>query len=98
MCCRCPVLRRYLTFCLNLKITSFGPSASPRTVALTLAPSTTGVPMVTVSPSPTSRTRSNVTEVPASAASRSIVSSLPASTRYCFPPVVTTAYMVFSWD
>ena len=37
-------------------------------------------------------------EVPASAASRSIMSSLPASTRYCFPPVVTTAYMVFSWD
>ena len=29
MCWRCPVVRRYLTFCLNLKITSFGPRASP---------------------------------------------------------------------
>ena len=34
-------MRRYFTFCLNLKIRSFGPSASPSTV-----PVTVGTPVV----------------------------------------------------
>src|SRR5680860_943742 len=31
-CCRWPRVRRYVAFCLNLKMMSFGPSASPSTV------------------------------------------------------------------
>ena len=97
MSCRWPVRRRYLAFCLNLKMMIFGPRSSRSTVPVTEAPLTSGVPTVTSSPSPTSRTRSNVTDAPVSTASFSMTSSLPASTRYCLPPVVTTAYKANSW-
>ena len=46
-----------------------------------------------VSPSAMSRTRSNATVSPGAASRSSISSSVPTSTRYCFPPVSMTAYM-----
>src|SRR5688572_30310664 len=49
--------------------------------------------MLALSPSATSRTRSNLIVSPAVPSSRSTANSLPSSTRYCFPPVSMTAYM-----
>ena len=71
----------------------FGPRVWRITVALTAAPSTRGVPIVTLSPSPSITTSSRITCAPSSAEIRStrIVSSF--DTRYCLPPVLTNAYM-----
>src|SRR5687768_8043639 len=49
--------------------------------------------MLALSPSATSRTRSNLIVSPGVPSSRSTANSLPSSTRYCFPPVSMTAYM-----
>src|SRR5579862_2328680 len=71
----------------------FLPRPSPITVATTVAPGTTGAPTC-VSPScETSNTRSSVTVAPGSAGSNSTSTMSPGLTRYCFPPVSTTAYI-----
>ena len=57
------------------------------TEASTLAPSTTGVPTVILSPSMTARTLSKVTFSPASLASFSMNRVSPSVTLYCLPPV-----------
>src|SRR5215212_9689613 len=70
-------------------------SARPceRTVALTLAPATNGAPTLTESPSPTASTSANWIAAPTSACRSSTLSFSPELTRYCFPPVLMTAYM-----
>src|SRR5262245_24591813 len=72
---------------------TFSPRPWRTTSALTEAPSTTGRPIDASSPSTTSRTRSTITVLPGSTSSSSTSSSVPTSTRYCFPPVSMTAYM-----
>src|SRR5882672_1248661 len=61
--------------------------------AFTEAPFTTGVPTLSACPSPTRRTSSRTSSLPTAAASFSTLSFSPAETRYCLPPVLTTAYM-----
>jgi hypothetical protein len=56
-------------------------------------PASTGVPIFTVSPSPTMSTWSSVISLPTSAGSDSTLSFSPALTRYCLPPVLITAYI-----
>ena len=70
-----------------------GPRVWVTISALTEASATSGRPIVESSPSATSRTRSIVIVLPGSASSSSTSSSVPTSTRYCFPPVSMTAYM-----
>src|SRR4051812_40037989 len=72
---------------------SFGPRVWFTTSALTDASATRGRPIVESSPSATSRTRSIVIVLPGSTSSSSTSSSVPTSTRYCFPPLSMTAYM-----
>src|SRR3954454_4263247 len=62
------------------------------TSASTLAPSTSGTPTLTASPSPTSRT-SRAIFAPTSPSSFSTFRRSPSWTRYCLPPVRTTAYI-----
>src|SRR5882672_8678539 len=50
-----------------------------------------GVPTSMVSPSCSRRMRPNFTEDPGSAASRSTSTRSPGATRYCLPPLTTTA-------
>src|SRR5690606_25194065 len=64
--------------------------------AVTLAPSTTGAPIFTSSPLPTSRTRSKVTASPVATSSFSIFRYSPSATLYCLPPVTITAYIYVS--
>src|SRR5713101_1672963 len=62
------------------------------TSACTFAPSRSGAPSFTSAPSPTSNTsRSNF--APTSCASFSTLRRSPSLTRYCLPPVLTTAYI-----
>src|SRR5690606_3525292 len=63
---------------------------------VTLAPSTTGAPIFTSSPLPTSRTRSKVTASPVATSSFSILRYSPSATLYCLPPVTITAYIYVS--
>ncbi len=90
---RWPFLTRLRALGRYLKEISFSPRSWRSTSALTAAPSTRGWPMVDSSPSATSRTRSSVIVLPGSASRSSTSSSVPTSTRYCFPPVSMTAYM-----
>src|SRR5206468_8318890 len=53
-------------------------------------------PTLSACPSPTRRTSSSTSSLPTAAASFSILSFSPAETRYCLPPVLTTAYMLVS--
>ena len=71
----------------------FGPRVWRTTVALTPAPSTRGVPIFILSPSPSMTMSLKIICSPSSADSLStrMVSSL--ETRYCLPPVFTKAYM-----
>src|SRR3989449_5408451 len=62
------------------------------TSACTRAPETSGSPSFTSAPSPTSST-SRSTLAPTSCASFSTLRRSPSLTRYCFPPVLTTAYI-----
>src|SRR3954464_13993905 len=62
------------------------------TSASTLAPETSGSPSFTSAPSPTRRT-SSATFAPTSCVSFSTLRRSPSLTRYCFPPVLTTAYI-----
>src|SRR5689334_6562637 len=62
------------------------------TSASTLAPDTSGSPSFTSAPSPTRRT-SSATLAPTSCVSFSTLRRSPSLTRYCFPPVLTTAYI-----
>src|SRR5579859_750312 len=68
-----------------------GPRRWARTLASISSPSTSGAPTWIVSPSCSSRTRPNLTDEPGSAASRSTRTWSPGATRYCFPPLTTTA-------
>src|SRR5581483_5423823 len=79
-------------------MSSLGPRPLATTSAVTLAPSSVGLPIFTSSPSAIRSTSPNVTAPPASIALPScssfstwIVS--PGWTRYCLPPVAITAYM-----
>src|SRR3954451_3924802 len=62
------------------------------TSACTLAPLTSGAPSFTSAPSPTSST-SRSSFAPTSWISFSTLRRSPSLTRYCFPPVLTTAYI-----
>src|SRR6266851_6989179 len=62
--------------------------------ALTEAPVTTGVPTLSAAPSPTTRTSSSTSSLPTAAGSFSTLNFSPPETRYCLPPVLTTAYML----
>src|SRR5256885_1893133 len=64
------------------------------TVATTLPPFRRGLPRVTLAPSPTSSTSPNSTVAPGSASSFSTRRTPSLETRYCFPPVAMTAYIV----
>src|SRR5688572_28300891 len=64
----------------------------PMTLALTEAPLSAS-PSLTVSPSPSISTLSSLISLPASTSSSSTRSVSPFITRYCLPPVTTTAYM-----
>jgi len=57
----------------------------------------TGAPMVVSAPLPSIRTWSSSTVAPASPASFSTLMTSSLATRYCFPPVWMTAYMVCTW-
>ena len=61
-------------------------------VPSTRAPLMFGAPTVTAPPSAISSTSPSSTVSPTSPGSRSTLSARPSSTRYCFPPVRTTAY------
>ncbi len=91
--CRWPFLTRRRAFGRYLKEISFSPRAWRSTWADTTASVTRGRPMAASSPSATSRTRSSVMSEPGSTSRSSTSSSVPTSTRYCFPPVSMTAYM-----
>ena len=90
---RWPFLTRLRALGRYLNEMSFGPRVWLTTSALTDASATSGRPIVDSSPSATSRTRSIVIVLPGSTSSSSTSSSVPTSTRYCFPPVSMTAYM-----
>src|SRR5258706_8291609 len=74
---------------------SFSPRPSASTTsAVTLAPTTRGAPILTFSPSATSRTSVNSTDLPGSTPSSFSTRRVsPCCTRYCLPPVAMTAYM-----
>ena len=90
---RWPFLTRLRALGRYLNEISFSPRVCRTTSALTSAPATSGRPIDESAPSPTSRTRSRVIVLPGSTSSSSTSSSVPTSTRYCFPPVSMTAYM-----
>src|SRR5262249_23304539 len=71
----------------------FGERSCATIFASTFAPPTSGVPTFTPSPSPTRSTSLKVTASPTLPASFSTRSRSPCATRYCFPPVLMTAYM-----
>src|SRR6266436_5563279 len=62
------------------------------TSASTRAPDTVGAPSFTSAPSPTRRTSRSSFD-PTSCASFSTLRRSPSLTRYCLPPVLTTAYI-----
>src|SRR4051812_44757452 len=76
-----------------LNAMTFSPRPWRTSSASTAASATTGVPIVDSSPSATRSTRSIVRLSPGAPSSSSTSSSVPTSTRYCFPPVSMTAYM-----
>src|SRR5437867_1316 len=61
------------------------------TLASTSRPSIAGLPTLISSPSLNSSTRPSFTDDPGSAASRSTRMRSPGATRYCLPPLTTTA-------
>src|SRR5699024_8726290 len=78
---------------LYLKVTTFFSLPCFSTLAVTLAPSTNGVPTLTSSPLATRITSSKVTELPSSASSFSTNTLSPSATLYCLPPVLIIAYI-----
>jgi hypothetical protein len=76
-----------------LKILIFSPLRVSIRVARTTAPSTSGAPTVTSPASPSISTWSKAISAPGAPSSFSTTSRSPALTRYCFPPVLITAYM-----
>src|SRR6266851_5986224 len=68
-----------------------GPRRCASTLTSTSSPSTEGVPTLISSPLVNSRTRSSFRDEPGSAARRSTRMWSPGATRYCFPPLTTTA-------
>src|SRR5207253_1723565 len=88
---RCPRIRSQPSSCVR-KCQSLRRLPCETTSARTLAPETSGAPSFTSAPSPTSNTsRSNL--APTSWASFSTLRRSPSLTRYCFPLVLTTAYI-----
>src|SRR5207244_11812722 len=88
---RCPRIRSQPSSCVR-KCQSLRRLPCETTSARTLAPETSGAPSFTSAPSPTSNTSSS-TLAPTSWASFSTLRRSPSLTRYCFPPVLTTAYI-----
>src|ERR1700682_1896362 len=68
-----------------------GPRLCWRTLTSTSSPSTAGEPTLISSPFTNSRTRSSFSDEPASALRRSTRILSPGATRYCLPPLTTTA-------
>src|SRR4029077_10387123 len=89
---RWPILRREFLRRRFLKAMIFGPRAWSRTSAATVAPATVGAPSVTPSP-PTTKTSPNSTISPGSPLTLPTLTTSSAATRYCLPPVLTTANM-----
>ena len=74
---------------------SFLPLPFFTTLPVTLAPATVGLPNFTLPSSPTASTVSKENSLSASAFSFSTKMTSPFSTRYCFPPVTITAYIIY---
>src|SRR5450759_4717477 len=68
-----------------------GPRRCCRTLTSTSNPSTPGEPIVMSSPFRSSSTRPSFNDEPGSAVRRSTRILSPGATRYCFPPLTTTA-------
>src|SRR5215467_12014623 len=92
--CRWPRLRREFLRRRFLKAITLGPRPCSSTSPATVAPATVGVPSVGVSP-PTTSTSPNSTTSPGLPATFSTLSTSSAATRYCLPPVLMTANIVF---
>src|SRR5215471_7667524 len=75
-------------------MTIFFPRPCSTISASTVTPATVGRPTSTLPPSSAKRSGPKVTLVPAGPASFSTRRVSPSLTRYCFPPVAMTAYMV----
>src|SRR5258705_5769961 len=88
---RCPRMRSQPSSCVR-KCQSLRCLPCETTSASTRAPETTGAPSLTSAPSPT-RSTSSSSFTPTSCASFSTLSRSPSLTRYCLPPVLTTAYI-----
>src|SRR6202035_4574576 len=91
---RWPRLRREFLRRRFLKAMTFGPRPCSRISPATLAPATAGVPSTGVSP-PTTSTSPNSTTSPGWPASLATCSTSSRATRYCLPPVLMTANLVF---
>src|SRR5512143_1652345 len=72
---------------------TFGCRPCATTVALTVAPLTSGAPTFRSAPVPTANTWSNTTSCPTSAVICSTLTLSPTATLYCLPPVRMTAYI-----
>src|SRR5258708_28584071 len=68
-----------------------GPRLCASTLASTSSPSITGFPTLISLPSLKSSTRPSLSDAPGSAVRRSTRILSPGATRYCFPPLTTTA-------
>src|SRR5262249_5527395 len=73
---------------------TFGPRPCSNTSPATLAPATVGLPSVGASP-PTTSTSPNSTTSPGLPGTRATCSLSSRATRYCLPPVLMTANIVF---
>src|SRR6266404_9448971 len=91
---RCPRLRREFLRRRFLKAITFGPRPCSSTSPATSAPATVGVPSRGVSP-PTTSTSPNSTTSPGLPAIFSTCRTSSVATRYCLPPVLMTANIVF---
>src|SRR5712664_1831765 len=90
-CWRWPRIRSQPSSCVR-KCQSLRCLPCETTSASTRAPETVGAPSFTSGPSPTSSTSSS-SLAPTSWVSFSTLRRSPCFTRYCFPPVLITAYI-----
>src|SRR5665213_445191 len=92
-CWRWPRLRWVFLRRFFLKAITFSPWPCSRISHSTDAPLTSGAPSLGVSP-PSIKTSPKVSLEPTSPTRLSTLRTASLATRYCFPPVRTTAYMV----
>src|SRR5690606_18937741 len=90
-----PILRREFLRRRFLKAMTLGPRVCSTSSATTFAPETSGAPTLGSPEPPTISTSVNSTLAPASPATFSMVMTSSWATRYCLPPVLMTAYMIF---